>query len=298
MESIPDELYQAGRVARRVKEEVYRLVRPGVNILDLAERVESLIADNNARPAFPCNVGVNEVAAHFTPVTGYSEQLSAKSVVKVDFGVEIDGYIADTAVTVTDEPLGDSMRLAAEEALRAALKVARAGVRVSEIGAAIQGVVSRRGFKPIRNLTGHEIARFNLHAGVSIPNVETTDSYRLQSGHVYAVEPFVTLPDGSGEVEAISDVTIFRVEPLRRPDRGLGGDDHRLLEQIDRMFRGLPYAERWLSSLGAEAMSIHQRLVKMGRIQGYPVLVEKKRMPVAQAEHTILVLTDGLEVLT
>ncbi len=295
---MPDALFEAGRVARRLKEEAYRLARPGASIYELAERIESIILDNHARPAFPCNVGINQVAAHYTPTPGDVTRIPPRSVVKVDIGVEINGFIADTAVTVADTPEGEAMRLAAEEALKTAIKLVRDGARVSDIGSAIQSVGNRRGFKTIRNLTGHEISRYNLHAGQSIPNVQTTDSGRLRKGHTYAIEPFVTLPEGAGEVVESGEATIFRFEPRPRLEKGLKGDEVSLLRYIADEFRSLPYSTRWLLRLGREKLELHEKLVRNGRIHAYPVLVERHGTPVAQAEHTVLVKEDGAEVLT
>ncbi|MEM4416655.1 MAG: type II methionyl aminopeptidase, partial [Nitrososphaerota archaeon] len=193
-----DSLLEAGRIARLVRESIPNMVRAEMPLVELAEKVEAMIRDHGGRPAFPCNISIDSVAAHFTPGPGEDTVIPPDAVVKVDIGVEIDGYIADTAITVTDNPVGVSLRYAAEEALKSAIKMVRDGVKVSSIGSVIHSVVSRFGFKPIRNLTGHEIKRYNLHAGVSIPNIPTADNTKLSSGHVYAIEPFVTIGDAAG----------------------------------------------------------------------------------------------------
>ncbi len=295
---IPEEFFKAGEVARAVKEEVYRLVRPGVSVYELAERIERIIAEKGARPAFPCNVSINHVAAHYTPTPGDSSTIPADSVVKVDIGVEVDGYIADTAVTVTDSPVGEALRNAAEEALKTALRVIRDGVKVSEVGQVVYSVVAKYGFKPIRNLTGHEVARYNLHAGVSIPNVPTTNAGRLMKGHTYAIEPFVTLREGAGEVVESSEVTIFRYEHRPKALKGLSEKEAELLNLLAQRFKGLPHSTRWIIDKGDEYLAIHDKLVRTGRIHGYPVLVERLGKPVAQAEHTIAVESDGVVILT
>lgn len=295
---IPEELFKAGEVAKAVKEEVYRLVRPGASVYELAERVERIIAEKGARPAFPCNVSIGHVAAHYTPSPGDSSTIPAGSVVKVDIGVEVDGYIADTAVTVADSPVGEALRNAAEEALKAALRVIRDGVKASEVGNVVYSVASRYGFKPIRNLTGHEVARYNLHAGVSIPNVPSMNSSRLLKGRTYAIEPFITLREGAGEVVESGEVTIFRYEHRPKALKGVSAKEAELLNLLAQRFKGLPHSTRWIADMGGEYLALHERLVKTGRIHGYPVLVERLGKPVAQAEHTIVVESDGVVVLT
>jgi methionyl aminopeptidase len=295
MEAV-DDLLEAGRIARSVRSDIPSMVRAGMPVLELAERIESMILDYGGRPAFPCNISIDSVAAHYTPPPGDLSLLPRGSVVKIDVGVAVNGYIADTAITVSDTHLGESLRYAAEEALKAAIRGVKAGVRVSTIGNTIQSVVTRLGFKPIRNLTGHEITRYNLHAGVSIPNVATYDGVRLEAGHVYAIEPFVTLADAAGEVYDAGEPTIFKLEKA-----GMGRmseQEREVAAVLDKRFDGLPYTLRWLRDVDDKFIAVHSRLVRMGRIRGYPILAERSGKPVAQAEHTIIVKEDGCEVIT
>jgi methionyl aminopeptidase len=291
-----DSLMRAGEIARRVRARVPELVVVGARMLDVAERVEGLIRQMGGRPAFPCNISVDSVAAHYSPPPGDLSTIPPNSVVKIDFGVEVEGFIADTAITITDTATGEVLKTAVEEALKAALRVAAANVKVSAIGAVVQSTLARYGVKPIKNLTGHEIQRYNLHAGVSIPNVAAGDDARLVEGHVYAVEPFATVAAGSGVVVDASPATIFRLNP-RQPTRKTTPDEEGLLKNIEERFNGLPYSLRWLKDLGDINM-LHQRFVKTGRVKAYPLLVEKTGKPVAQAEHTILVERDGCTVVT
>ncbi|MEM4417036.1 MAG: M24 family metallopeptidase [Nitrososphaerota archaeon] len=129
-----DELIEAGRIARVVRNSVPGLVRPHMPMIELAEKIESMILDRGGRPAFPCNISIDSVAAHYTPPPGDRTLIPRGSVVKIDIGVVVNGYIADTAVTVSESQLGDTLRYAAEEALKAAIKSVKAGVKVSTVG--------------------------------------------------------------------------------------------------------------------------------------------------------------------
>ncbi len=291
-----DALFTAGEVARRIRAAVPLIVSPGVSLLQIAEKIENMIFDSGCKPAFPCNISVDGVAAHYSPPPGDTSTLHRNFVAKIDFGVLLDGYIADTAVTVTDTAVGEMLKTAVEEALKAAVKTVSAGVKVSAVGAAVQNVLTRYGVKPIRNLTGHEIQRYNLHAGVSIPNIAAGDGAKLQEGHIYAIEPFATVADGFGEVVEHRNATIFR---LGKPFTGQASTpESNLLKTLSERFDGLPYSLRWLTDLGHETISVHERLVKTGRVKAYPVLVERLNKPVAQAEHTVLVEKDGCTVIT
>lgn len=285
---------QAGKIAKDVKRKLISVIRPGMDALTISTWVEEEIRRSGANPAFPCNVDIDAVAAHYTPTDSDNVVLNEGSIVKIDLGVELNGFIVDTAISL---PLGNAdvqLILATEEALKAAVRHARANVKVSEIGAVVQAVIVKHGFKPIRNLSGHEIRRYSLHSGVSIPNVPSTSSERLALDGVYAIEPFATLADGSGLVVNSQIVNIFQLvgDPARRK---LTTEELELVKRIKEVSRSLPYTLRWI---GKGYEELHARLYKRGIVMGYPVLVEKNGRPVAQAEHTVIVREDGCEVLT
>ncbi|MEM3402496.1 MAG: type II methionyl aminopeptidase, partial [Candidatus Hadarchaeales archaeon] len=165
---------RAGKILAEIREEVRKVVKPGVKLLEIAELAENLIVEKGAKPAFPCNVSVNEIAAHYSPPADDARVIEENDMVKVDLGAHVDGYIADTAFTVA---FGEKQEMvqAVEKALEAAISVVKPGVDVGEIGKAVEEVAAASGFKPIKNLTGHSLARWDLHAGITIPNVgETT----------------------------------------------------------------------------------------------------------------------------
>jgi len=288
-------LKTAGKIARRVREEVPALVREGVDALSIAQAVEDKIIQYGGRPAFPCNICIDSVAAHFTPTPIENIMIPKGALVKVDLGVECDGYIADTAITIGLPNSQSRLIEAAENALKNAIKTIKAGIRVSEVGAIINDTIVRYGFKPIRNLSGHEIRRYTLHTGTSIPNVRTKETLRLENGRIYAIEPFVTLGSGSGLVVSSNSVNIFSVLMENNHDNRLSIDELSLIKMLRESTKGLPYTLRWLEK---EKWALHEKLVKKGVVKGYPVLVEKMGTPVAQAEHTVIVLEQGCEVIT
>ncbi len=288
---------KAGRIVAHLRKLVPELVREGVKLVDICEKVESTIVQLGGRPAFPCNVGVNEIAAHYTSPSGDTSRVPNGSIVKVDFGVHIDGFIADSAVTVSLSPKLSPMAWTAEEALRKALEIVRAGVRVSEVGALIQATIERRGFKPIRNLTGHLIERYTVHTGEAIPNVGSVAGGKLKAGQICALEPFVTSKSAKGEVKDEDRAYIFRFSKRKGCDTEEG---KRLIAYIEREFKTLPFARRWLARLDwlGKPDAAFADLIKSKCVSGYPVLVERSGEPVAQAEHTVLITEDGCENLT
>ena len=274
-----------------------KFVREDMPILQVCEKAENLIREKGGKPAFPCNVSINEVAAHYTSPPNDENRIPENSVVKVDIGVHVDGYVTDTACTVCFNPEYRSMQIAAEHALAAAIDSIHGDMATSKIGAIIEKNIKNRGFKPISNLTGHSVGRYLIHAGTSIPNVTQISFGKLKAGEIYAIEPFVTVPDAAGRVENSPEVTIFRLVKAKSVKNPYA---KQLLKYIEENFVTLPFAERWLKDAVPEDKhrEAFKELRKSKAIMGYPVFVEVSRKPVTQAEHTMLVTENGCEVLT
>jgi len=288
---------RGGQIISQLRRTVPTFVHEGGLVRELCERVEAEILALGGQPAFPCNVGINEVAAHYTSPWDDASVLPKESVVKVDFGVHIDGYLNDSAVTVSLNPVYNSMIQVAEEALRSGVERIAHGVRFSDVGEQIQKAIAQYGCRPIRNLTGHKVERYTVHAGKSVPNVAGPASGRFEVGEVYAIEPFVTVREAAGRVEDADQVFIYRA--VR--DRGVRSEAARkIVEYVRRTYRTLPFASRWLySSLGKEVIQDgFSETLRAKCISGYPVLVEASGKAVTQAEHTVIVKESGCEVLT
>jgi methionyl aminopeptidase len=292
-----DNYAKSGRILSQVREFVRTMPIQGKPLLKICEDVEGKIRELGAGPAFPCNVGINEIAAHYTSPWNDASSIPADSLVKIDFGVELDGFVTDTAITISLNPVYDSMIVAAEAALQEALAAVAPGRKLSDIGSVIERCIQRYGFKPIRNLTGHKIDRYTIHAGKSVPNVSGLENGRFEIGEIYALEPFVTLRDAEGAVRDGDAAYIYRYV------RGKGAkskEASKLLEYVHETYKTLPFASRWIFKNWREGdtHAAFQELISERCIAGYPVLVEASGKPVAQAEHTMIVTKDGCEVLT
>jgi methionyl aminopeptidase len=292
-----EEYREAGRIASAVRKMIPELVRPGKRILDVCEEVEAKTRELGGLPAFPCNVCVNEVAAHYTSSPSDESKIPEGGLVKVDIGVSVEGYIADTALTLALDESYAPMVSASMKGLEAALSFLRPGVSLRDVGARIEQAIENYGFKPIRNLTGHKMERFVLHAGKSVPNVASGVGLKALEGEVYAIEPFVTTLDGAGNVVEGHEVYIYRYVK----DKGLKEERDRLLIRLIREnYKTMPFALRWINRLGdrQELLNRFPSLVERGCVTGYPVLIEEFGKPVAQSEHTVLVTGRGCVVLT
>ena len=293
----PDEKIKwkaAGKLAREALHFGKALIKDGKKMLNVTEKIEGYVKENGGKLAFPTNLAVNNVGAHWTPSTKSKDVFKRGDVVKLDVGVHIDGYIGDNALTIEVETNEYSKMIeASREALNVAIDVAAAGVNVGIIGHAVQDKIEQYGYRPIANLTGHRIKRYNLHSGISIPSIRERGGPVLTNGDIVAIEPFVT--DGAGRVGGKRNSNIYHLRQIRkiRDEKAT-----KLMIEIRDRYNGLPFAERWLHEIQDDATKNLQKLMRAGVVSYYPVLDELGNGIVAQSEHTLLITNSGNEVLT
>ncbi|NYZ76705.1 type II methionyl aminopeptidase, partial [Candidatus Micrarchaeota archaeon] len=268
----------------------------GEPLLDIAETIEKMTAEQGCKSAFPVNISINDIAAHYTPETGCEAVLGETGLVKIDLGITLNGAIADTAYSVDLGDENGKLVEASERALENAIAAIKPGVRIGEIGGIIEETITGYGFKPISNLTGHKIETGLLHAGVEIPNIKSNDPYEFKSGEIFAVEPFATT--GAGYVEDQEQVEIFS---LYAPAAVRMRQSRKIVEHVIMNYGTLPFAERWIRKEFPSKLLVSaalKELLESHFIKGYPVLRDAGKGLVSQAEHTILVTEDGSETLT
>jgi len=280
---------EAGEILAQVRDEAAERVEVGVSHLEVAEWAEDKIRELGGEPAFPVNISIDEEAAHATPERD-DDATFGEEMVNLDIGVHVDGWLADTAVTV-DLSGQDELAAASAEALDAALEVAGPGVDVGQIGAAVEDVIEGYGFNPVVNLTGHGLGHWEQHTAPNIPNREVAQGATLSPGDVVAIEPFAT--DGRGKVQEGSSEEIFALE---REGSIRDRNARQVLDQVTEEFKTLPFAARWVDSPRAK-MAL-RRLKQQDMVHGYPVLKEQDGKFVSQKEHTVIVTQDGVEVTT
>ncbi len=278
MNKIVHEHYiEAGKIAGRVRKEAETKIKEKTALLEVAEYVEDRIEELGGNVAFPCNISLNEVASHYTPEDD-TLHFRRGDVVKIDIGVHIEGFIADTAVTVEIGTKHHSRLIrATEEALENAIYSTRNNVQTRTIGKIIESTIKKYGFSPMKDLTGHSLERYELHAGATIPNYASVFSQKIKKDMVFAIEPFATY--GKGDIKH-GKPHIFAVKPGTRADSSM---------ELRYRFGVLPFAKRWLPELNAN---------KMKGLREYAELIEADGNIVAQSEHTVIVNESGCEVIT
>ncbi|MDR2874018.1 MAG: type II methionyl aminopeptidase [Methanobrevibacter sp.] len=296
---------KSGKIVSKVRDDASKLIKDGLAIIDLVEFVESEIIKAGAGIAFPCNVSVNEITAHYTSPLNDENIISGGDLVKLDLGAEIDGYIGDSAVTIISE--GDSdlnddeiaknenLIEASDLALETAISTIKEGMEIGHIGCEVEKVITELGFVPIRNLSGHSLQQWNLHSGLSIPSVASNDSIKLKEGDVLAIEPFVT--DGDGYVDDANSTNIFKFEKIR-PFRQTY--TKKVLNNIKTNYPHLPFSSRWLTKEFSpnRLNNTLRELSQSMAIYPYHALIEKTGARVAQKEHTIIVEKEGCQITT
>ncbi|MDI6798756.1 MAG: type II methionyl aminopeptidase [Candidatus Aenigmarchaeota archaeon] len=263
-----------------------KLIKIGEKALDIAEKIEKKIEELKVKPAFPVNISINEIAAHYTPDIDDNLIIQQNDLIKIDIGVHVNGYIWDRAFTVCigekDHPL---IRIS-EKALAEALKLIKAGTKVYEISEVVEETIKNEGFNPIRNLCGHGLDQFNQHTTPTIPNGENSIQEEIKEGQVIAMEVFAT--NGSGLVKESYPTLIYKFKQ-DKPARLW--EARKILEASKTRFNGLPFAKRWLTSI-ATPLKIDLALKQLTQIDAlisYPVLKEVTNGLVAQTEETVIV---------
>jgi methionyl aminopeptidase len=284
MELNKEKILKAGKISSDVKKYAGSIIKKGVLLVEIAEKIEAKIAELGGKPAFPVNLSINDIAAHYTP--SYDDKTIAQGLLKIDLGVHVGGWIADTAFSMDLENSEENKRLimASELALKNASKTISFRVKNNEIGRIIEESMGSGEISPIINLSGHEIENYELHSGINIPNIDNNQEIPLKEG-LYAIEPFAT--NGSGKVYDGKDSGIYELvseRNIRSPSA------REILAFIEREYKTLPFCSRWIiRKFGpASALSLRQ-LEANGNLHQFPILIESSHGKVAQSENTFLV---------
>lgn len=276
---------QAQSIAKEVLKFSEPLIEPNASVLRVAEDIEKKIKSLGGLPAFPVNISINEIAAHYTPTISDTLILKENDLVKIDFGVHVDGYISDNAFTVCVGKKSHPLIEASKKALEEALKLIKPGTKIFEISETVEGVLTGLGFNPIRNLCGHGLEQYIQHANPTIPNGKNNISEELREGQAIAMEVFAT--NGSGLVKDSFPSLIYKFIS-DRPIRMM--ESRKILDKAKNEFLGLPFTKRWLTDV-ATPIKIDMALKQLsdsGALREYPILKEISNGLVAQTEETVI----------
>lgn len=286
---------RSAAIAAHTRDYVASLLKPGAKLIDVSLAGHKRIEELGGKPAFPLQISRNHIAAHYCAYMGDPTTAEEGDLIKVDCGVHVDGFVADTAVTVDLSRDQRHQRLinASKEALAAAIRIAGPDVEVATIGREVERVMRSHGVQPVRNLTGHGVGRYIIHRAPQIPNVPTGRG-TLKAGTCVAIEPFAT--DGPGLVHEQGDPHVFMAKKGVKKGKTM---DANVLAAVEE-FNGLPFGSRCLVQRFPyeQVARTLNAMAATGQLVVYPPLVERPGAFVAQFEHTLYIRDDGVEVLT
>ncbi len=273
--------FKAGKIAAEAREYAVSICKPGKTYTEVVDKTEESIIKKGGFPAFPMDISVNQIAAHYCPFIDDDNVLEKGDLVKLDIGVHVNGAVADNAITVE---LGTNdyrdMILASKDACLAACEIATPGTEIGKLGKVIEETITGAGFNPITNLSGHGVDYWKVHTDPTIPNYDNGNPNKLVEGQHIAIEPFAT--DGEGAVKEGKPCGVYAFlgkKPMRLDSA------RKLMGQIERDYKTLPFTERWLKDV-KNAKFLLNMLEKAGVVKQYTILPEKKGM-VTQYENTV-----------
>ncbi|CAA9964364.1 hypothetical protein CFE70_006972 [Pyrenophora teres f. teres 0-1] len=312
------EYRKGAEIHREVRQWAQKWIKPGMGLTEIAEGIEDSVraltghqglGNGDAQIAgmgFPTGLSINHCAAHYTPNAGNKMVVNYEDVMKVDFGVHINGRIVDSAFTLTFDPVYDNLINACKAATNAGIKEAGIDVRMSDIGAAIQEVmesyeVEIKGemlpVKCIRNLNGHSIGHYTIHGGKTVPIVKGGDQTKMEEGETFAIETFGST--GKGYVRDDMETSHYAMK-ADAPKVALRVSSAKtLLSSITKNFGTLPFCRRYLDRMGHDKYLLGlNNLVSAGIVEAYPPLCDIKGSYTAQSEHTFVLRPTCKEVLS
>ncbi len=288
-----EKIIKAGKTAKEVREWIKPQIKKGIPLLEIAEKIESKIIELGGKLAFPTNLSINEIAAHYTP--SHDDETLTYGLLKIDFGVHVDGWIADIAFSIDLENSEENKKLieASEKALENAIKISKKGTPLNELGKTIQETIESCGFSPVINLSGHSMEEYDLHSGITVPNVDDDRGIKMEKG-LYAIEPFAT--SGSGKVHDGKPSGIYMLINEKNVRSPIARE---VLKFIEEEYQTLPFCSRWIvKKFGTRGLFGLKQLEDNGNLHQFAQLVESGKEKVSQAEHTIFVDEDKVIVTT
>ncbi|VVB77698.1 Methionine aminopeptidase [uncultured archaeon] len=288
-----DSYKKAGEIAKEVVAYAKDLIKPDMLLVEIAKKIDAKIESLGGGIAFPVNLSIDDIAAHYHPTL--EDQTKAYGLLKVDIGIHVNGFIADTAFSLdltSDKKYKDLIK-ASEDALEAALSILEKNPTINDIGEAIQVSIQKKGFSPVVNLSGHELGPYTVHAGITIPNHANASPHKIESG-AYAIEPFATT--GEGKIYEGAPSNIYQIIT---PKNTRGETARKILEYVWEKYETLPFSLREIQEkFGGMSRLAIKELEQNKIIHSYPQLIEVSHKPVSQAEHTFVKTPDGKIIVT
>lgn len=293
-EQYKKDFIHAGSLAKQVRAFGKSLIKKGASYNAVISQINQKIIELGARAAFPPQIALDDVAAHFLPPPD-EDVIFSNQLIKLDVGICYNGAIGDCAVTIDLSGKHQGLIDSAEAALLAAEQSIKVGLPLRDIGKIIEQTIASYGFTSIKNLAGHGLGYYQVHTPPTIPNYADQSTAVIKPGMTFAIEPFAT--NGKGHIYDAGNPAIFSYVKARPVSSPIA---RAMLTKI-KGFHGLPFAIHQLVDNEIplpEIKSCLKELLHAGIIAGYAPLLEEARGFVAQAENSVLVDKHGTVIIT
>jgi methionyl aminopeptidase len=312
---------QGAKVHKNVSKKVYEYVKPEMSIKEIIDFIETEVREetkyNNLEPlkcgiGFPIGIGINNCVAHYTLNYGDSKEankiLNKNDIIKIDYGVHYNGMIIDSAFTLCfDEKYNEFIDLS-KEATDFAIKQCGVDAILGEIGESIEEFIKSHeltidginyNINVMRDLSGHMIKPFEIHAGKAVPNIKINYGLRMNENEFYAVEPFITTGKGLSILKEPKSHYMINKDSVNVNNK-LKKEEQYILSLIKNNYSTMPFCQKWLSEIAYSIENINdinQHLNKLeykNIIKSYPPIYDIEGSIVAQHEHTIYITEKGV----
>jgi methionyl aminopeptidase len=323
------------KVHKNVSKKIYEYVKPGVTIKEIIDFVESGVKEetkyNNLEPlkcgiGFPIGIGINNCVAHYTlnyedcSLNNNNNKIINKNdIIKIDYGVHYNGMIIDSAFTLCfDEKYNEFINLS-KEATDYSIKQCGVDAILGEIGESIEEFIKSHeltidektyNINVMKDLSGHMIKPFEIHAGKAVPNIKIKYPLRMNENEFYAIEPFITTGNGISILKEPKSHYMINKE-YGNINTKLKKEDEYILSLIKNNYSTMPFCQKWLNELvysinknqneNENDYNITQILNKLeykNIINSYPPIYDIDDSIVAQHEHTIYITDKGVLNMT
>ena len=286
-----DSLRIAGSIHKNIRKDIYGILKPGLDIMDLSNIINKRIRHYTKNTGYNCGIGfppilsMSNIIAHYSPykkkLLGWNDNL------KIDFGIHVNGWIVDSACTIHFNPELDILSIATKDAIDNALKIVGVDTPINDVSSIINEIIesyeikykgSTHQLKVIDGLFGHNILQYNIHGGISIPNKPSNNTKRFQPG-IYAIEPFVSIIDSS-YVEG-NEKNNYRIK-----------SEYKNICPLYKHFNNLIFSDNHLKYYNTTI----ENYINM--IDIYPVLYGKDNDISCQYEHTVYLDENIKEIIS
>ena len=255
-----EHMKKGGEIHLKVEKYIKDIIKPNIKLYDLAVNIENKIKEEcdllnieNSGIAFPTGLSINNCAAHWTPKINCNRRLTNKDLIKIDFGVHIEGSIIDSAFSFSFDDKYNNLIEASNSSTLLAIKLMRPDMLLNEIGKEIEENMKSYeieidnklyNINPVADLCGHQIKKYKIHAGKVIPNIYVKEyNERVKEDEFYAVETFATTGNGLTYIDH-DDCSHYMIDYNKKSIvKGSIKDFYKL---IYNYFNTLAFCDRWI----------------------------------------------------